>query len=162
MSSTNGSTTPAQSSNPACDAGEHSAINGCASASAAKKPATEFDGTSKPTEPPKILDEKLEENDIRIVISFDLHNRTTQVANLKMDRIVFEGAVVARWVLLQALENVLAETRRVAADKLSSKLPVPKRDETASQADEAVTGTGVVDLPEDLVIHHPPSLGSNW
>jgi hypothetical protein len=84
--------------------------------------------TKQQSAPTQILDEALEENDVRIVISVDVHGRKSQFAKLQMDRTVFEGLQDQhRGMFFQALENVLEEIQRAVGFKLNSKLDAGRK-----------------------------------
>ena len=79
--------------------------------------------TKEQPAPTQVLDAALEENDVRIVISVDVHGRKSQFANLKVEKTVFEGLQDQhRGIFFQALQNVLEEIQQAVGFKLNSKL----------------------------------------
>jgi hypothetical protein len=100
-----------------------------------------------------VLDETLEEGDIKITIALQLHGRSTELVDVTLDRVVFEGSEGKnRWILLQGIQNTINEVRRATAYKLKKKLGL-----------EEDSASGTSDCPEELRIHEPPPVnGSSW
>ena len=151
---------PGHPSDPASKACQPALLNGHASST--PKPDVSGNGTAAPGEPVNILDETLEEKDVRMVMSLEMNGRTMKIANLKLDRVVYEGSEIRnRWVLLKAIEDILAELRRGVVYKVTSKLPIPN-DSPAPGVEAASTSPGEEKFPSDMIIHHPPPLESKW
>ena len=150
MSSTNGSGIPAElESRPASDSGETAASNGHCSPASVATP---------------VLDEALDDMDIKIAITLDLQGHTAKLANVKLDRVIFDGMDHRnRWELLHGLRQTLDELGRVAANKVKGKLSTSENLAKAEHQDGASAASGAVEkLPGAFVIHHPPPLGGNW
>lgn len=73
--------------------------------------------------PAPFLDEKLEAPDLRLSIHVKLNDRTEPLADITMERIIPEGKMEKnRWVLLKAVEDLIATACQGTALKLEAKL----------------------------------------
>jgi len=65
-----------------------------------------------------VLDGTLDEHDVKITITLDLHSRTERLANLKLKRTVFEGLEATnRSILLRGLRETVDDLRKAVATK---------------------------------------------
>src|SRR6266404_484470 len=126
MSSTNGSTMIAAAPD---------------SAERLVNPATNGNAVTPQANPAKIIDATLEEQDARIVISLDLHSRTERLANLKLNRTVFEGLEATnRSILLRGLRATVDDLRKAVAHKVKSKLGAAHSENASANHDEVSAG----------------------
>ena len=100
----------------------------------------------------QVLDETLDERDVRVIISLNLHGRTTKVVDVSLDRVIFESLEVKdRWILLEGIQATLDELRKVAVVKIKKNLGL----------DEDNSAQTVV--PDEFIVHRPPPLnGAGW
>ena len=73
--------------------------------------------------PAPVLDEKLEENDLKFSINVKVYGRTESLADITMERMIAEGKMEQnRWVLLKAVEDLITSACQGTALKLEAKL----------------------------------------
>jgi hypothetical protein len=109
-------------------------------------------GAEKKAVSTPVLFERLEENDLRLSVHVKLNGRTESLADITLERMVPEGKMEKnRWVLLKALEDLIASACQGAALKLEAKLGAAAQPGSDRH------------LGEDLSFEHdfPPATGSD-
>src|SRR6266436_4072742 len=118
MSSNNGSVLPAQP--PTFES------HGPASESTTCKPGLNGHESPESAEPAKVLDDSLDDPDVKLVISIDLHGRTTKFTTLRVERTVADGLdVTNHWMLLRGLREALDDVGRGVRHRIKGKLGAP-------------------------------------
>ena len=87
-------------------------------------------GKGRPSPPAaeQILDENLDDDDIRVSIAVVVHGRTKKFANLKFDRAVYAAMRDDnRGIFFEELDHLLKEIQQAIASKLNRKLDAGRR-----------------------------------
>jgi hypothetical protein len=117
-----------------------------------KTPIVPPEPRAEPPPPPaKVIDESLEDDDMKVEIGVSVFRRTEKLADFNVDRTIYGGAQPqSRETLLQELDNLLEEVHQSVACKVNRKLrPVDTEGKAGKETAPRPTNSARSPAPND-------------